>query len=134
MPGRRPKPEPLRRAADDERRDAEPARHTDRAADEELPSEDEDNEPSQQRQPCRRASPFERRTGADLPGPAPLVRFTTTDPGKYRIEVTVFCPDAAADRLQNEITWEVVERLQPEQAGAEAEGARAEAPHARTES
>lgn len=53
-----------------------------------------------------------RKTHSDLPDPAPVVRFRTSDLGKLRIEVTLFCPSQEAERLESEITLELLAALQ----------------------
>lgn len=57
---------------------------------------------------------IERHTGSDLPDPAPLIRFGTTDLGKCRIEITLFCPPDSADALEDEITSDIVARVREE--------------------
>ncbi|WP_167767165.1 mechanosensitive ion channel family protein [Jannaschia formosa] len=52
---------------------------------------------------------LERRTRADLPDPAPEVRFRTTDLGKLRVEITLYCPPARAVALEQEITEEMLD-------------------------
>lgn len=54
---------------------------------------------------------IERRTHADLPDPAPTIRFGTTDLGKLRAEITLFCPLTAEERLESEITWHLLTTL-----------------------
>ena len=66
----------------------------------------------------------ERRTHSDLPDPAPIVRFRTSDLGKLRVEVTLFCPSQEAERLESEITLDLYSELRP--AGAETVPARPE--------
>ncbi len=66
---------------------------------------------------------IERRTHSDLPDPAPLVRFRTSDLGKLRVEVTLFCRAQAVERLEREITLEFLAamdalRLRAEKAGS----------------
>ncbi len=55
----------------------------------------------------------ERRTRTDLPDPEPLVRLRTSDLGKLRVEVTLFCPSQAADALESEITCEILSAFHP---------------------
>ncbi|SFE92985.1 mechanosensitive ion channel family protein [Roseivivax sediminis] len=55
---------------------------------------------------------IERRTHTDLPDPAPVVRFRTSDLGKLRAEITFFCPSREAERLESEITLELLAGLQ----------------------
>ncbi|NDV01940.1 mechanosensitive ion channel family protein [Pseudoroseicyclus tamaricis] len=57
---------------------------------------------------------IERRTHTDLPDPAPLVRLRTSDLGKLRVEVTLFCPPQAAERLESEITAEILAAMDAE--------------------
>lgn len=54
----------------------------------------------------------ERRTHSDLPDLAPVIRFRTSELGKLRIEVTLFCPSQVAERLESEITLELLAALQ----------------------
>ncbi|MEE2952340.1 MAG: hypothetical protein VYD57_13995 [Pseudomonadota bacterium] len=54
---------------------------------------------------------IERRTHSDLPDPRPAIRFRTTDLGKLRIEVTLFCPSQEAEMLESEITLELLVEL-----------------------
>lgn len=54
----------------------------------------------------------ERRTRTDLPDPDPVVRLRTSEIGKVRVEVTLFCPPQAADRLENEITSDILAAFQ----------------------
>lgn len=61
---------------------------------------------------ARANAAIERRTHSDLPDPAPIVRFRTTDLGKLRIEITLFCPSQEAERLEHEITLELLTALQ----------------------
>ena len=57
---------------------------------------------------ARRANAaMEKEAGVDLLDPAARVRFITTDIGNHRILITLFCPPAVAEKLQNEITCEV---------------------------
>lgn len=51
---------------------------------------------------------IERRTHSDLPDPAPAVRFRTSDLGKLRVEITLFCPVREAGRLEDVITWRLL--------------------------
>ncbi|WP_432255516.1 mechanosensitive ion channel family protein [Limimaricola sp. AA108-03] len=57
---------------------------------------------------ARANAAIERRTHADLPDPAPTIRFRTTDLGKLRAEITLFCPLSAAEQLESEITWHLL--------------------------
>ncbi|MEF2554562.1 mechanosensitive ion channel domain-containing protein [Aurantimonas sp. A2-1-M11] len=61
---------------------------------------------------ARANAAIERRTHSDLPDPAPIVRFRTSDLGKLRIEVTLFCPSQEAERLEGEITLELLTEFQ----------------------
>ncbi|MDY8108945.1 mechanosensitive ion channel [Fulvimarina sp. 2208YS6-2-32] len=66
------------------------------------------------REPAARANAaIERRTHSDLPDPAPIIRFRTSDLGKLRIEVTLFCPSQEAERLEGEITLALMTEFQP---------------------
>ncbi len=55
----------------------------------------------------------ERRTRTDLPDPEPVVRLRTSDLGKFRVEVTLFCPSQAAEQLESDITCEILTAFQP---------------------
>ena len=81
---------------------------------------------------ARANATIERRTGSDLPDPAPLTRFGTTDLGRCRIEITIFCPPETADKLEDEITWEIVDRVRQVQEPAATEREQKEAPQAGT--
>ncbi|WP_191090084.1 mechanosensitive ion channel domain-containing protein [Histidinibacterium aquaticum] len=61
---------------------------------------------------ARANAAIERRTHSDLPDPAPLVRFRTSELGKLRVEVTLFCPANAAERLESEITLELLSAIE----------------------
>ena len=50
----------------------------------------------------------DRPMGPDLPDLAPAIRFRTSDLGKLRIEISLFCPSREAERLESEITWDIV--------------------------
>lgn len=66
------------------------------------------------REPAARSNAaIERRNHADLPDPAPTIRFRTTDLGKLRAEITLFCPLSAAEQLESEITWQLLTTLHP---------------------
>ncbi|MCQ0989697.1 mechanosensitive ion channel domain-containing protein [Jiella marina] len=65
---------------------------------------------------------IELRTRTDLPDPAPLVRFRTSDLGKLRIEISVFCPSHVAERLESEITIDLLAQLQAATRQAPTEG------------
>ncbi len=62
----------------------------------------------------------EHRTRTDLPDPEPLVRLRTSDLGKLRVEVTLFCPSQLAEQLESEITHDILVALQVAQAKPEA--------------
>jgi hypothetical protein len=63
---------------------------------------------------ARRANAaMEKEAGVALLDPAARVRFMTTEIGNHRILVTLFCPPAVAETLQNEITCEVALALRP---------------------
>ncbi len=51
---------------------------------------------------------LERRTGVDLLDPEVTVRFTTTDIGKYRVTIRLFCPTGRAEKLENDITRDLM--------------------------
>ncbi|KNX40022.1 Mechanosensitive ion channel [Roseovarius tolerans] len=54
----------------------------------------------------------EHRTRTNLPDPDPVVRFRTSDLGKLRVEVTVFCPSQSADTIESEITSDILASFQ----------------------
>ncbi len=56
---------------------------------------------------------MERRTLSDLPDPDPTIRFRTSDLGKLRLEITLFCPSQMADTLESEITLDLLAALPP---------------------
>ncbi|MEI4261576.1 mechanosensitive ion channel domain-containing protein [Roseovarius sp. D0-M9] len=66
----------------------------------------------------------ERRTRTDLPDPEPLVRLRTSDLGKLRLDVTLFCPSQAADQLEGGITCDILAAFQPMASGGSTEVAR----------
>ncbi|TGN61579.1 mechanosensitive ion channel family protein [Paracoccus liaowanqingii] len=51
---------------------------------------------------------LERRTGVDLLDPEVSIRFSTTDIGKYRVNIRLFCPTRIAERLENDITRDLM--------------------------
>lgn len=51
---------------------------------------------------------IERRFGLDLLDDLVQVRFRTSDIGKYRIGITLFCPRSAAEALENDITCDLL--------------------------
>lgn len=51
---------------------------------------------------------LERRTGVDLLDPEMTVRYTTTDLGKYRVNIRLFCPTALAEKLENDISRDLM--------------------------
>ncbi|MDQ0314559.1 mechanosensitive ion channel family protein [Amorphus orientalis] len=61
---------------------------------------------------ARANAAIERKTHSDLPDPAPVVRFLTTDLGKLRVEVTLFCPSQQAERIESEITLDLLTELE----------------------
>jgi len=54
---------------------------------------------------------IERRAGVDLLDPEVRIRFSTTDLGKYRITITLFCPSARAEELETEIVCDLMAEL-----------------------
>lgn len=52
---------------------------------------------------------IERRSGVDILDPESRVRLSTTDLGKYRLTITLFCPTRLAEPLEDAITWDVVD-------------------------
>lgn len=51
---------------------------------------------------------LERRTGVDLLDPEVSKRFTTTDLGKYRVTIRMFCPTRLAEKLESDITRDLL--------------------------
>jgi small-conductance mechanosensitive channel len=51
---------------------------------------------------------IERRSGVDILDPETRVRPSTTDLGKYRLTITLFCPTRLAEPLEDAITWDVL--------------------------
>lgn len=51
---------------------------------------------------------IERRSGVDILDPETRVRPSTTDLGKYRFTITLFCPTRLAEPLEDAITWDVL--------------------------
>jgi hypothetical protein len=61
------------------------------------------------RQEAARANArIERRSGVDILDPGSRVRLSTTDLGKYRLTITLFCPTRLAEPLEDAITRDVV--------------------------
>ena len=60
---------------------------------------------------ARASGLIERRTRSDLPDPTPAIRFRTSDLGKLRVEITLFCPSREAERLESDITWDLLATL-----------------------
>jgi small-conductance mechanosensitive channel len=54
---------------------------------------------------------IERRAGVDLPDSLARVDFRTSELGKYRIVITLFCPTRLADALENDVTCDVMSFL-----------------------
>jgi small-conductance mechanosensitive channel len=54
---------------------------------------------------------IERRSSVDLKDALVSVRFGTTDVGKYRVTITLFCPSSAAETLERQITCDLMTRL-----------------------
>lgn len=54
---------------------------------------------------------IKNRTGIDLPDAVPEVRFGTTDIGKYRISISLFCPTRLARTLESKITFDLMSAL-----------------------
>jgi hypothetical protein len=77
-------------------------------------------------QAARANAAIERRIGSDLPDPDARTRLRTTDLGKHRIDVTLFCPPEDCDALEDEITCEVMTRLSDLQKAAAADEERVE--------
>jgi small-conductance mechanosensitive channel len=61
---------------------------------------------------------IERRSGVDILDPESRVRLSTTDLGKYRLTITLFCPTRLAEPLEDAITWDVVQLCRARGAGA----------------
>lgn len=51
---------------------------------------------------------LERRAGVDLLDPEVSVRYTTTDIGKYRVNIRLFCPTGLAEKLENDISRDLM--------------------------
>lgn len=51
---------------------------------------------------------LERRVGVDLLDPEVSTRFSTTDLGKYRVSIRLFCPTRLAEKLEDDITNELM--------------------------
>lgn len=51
---------------------------------------------------------IERRMGVDILDPGDRVRFSTTDIGKYRVTITLFCPTRLAEPLESAITRDLM--------------------------
>jgi small-conductance mechanosensitive channel len=54
---------------------------------------------------------IERRSAVDLQDALMSVRIGTTDIGKYRVSITLFCPSSAAEALEQQITYDLMSRL-----------------------
>ncbi|SFH39325.1 Small-conductance mechanosensitive channel [Palleronia marisminoris] len=73
---------------------------------------------------ARASDLIERRTRSDLPDPTPAIRLRTSDLGKLRVEITLFCPSREAERLESDITWDLLATLRsadPKDADEQAE-------------
>jgi small-conductance mechanosensitive channel len=62
-------------------------------------------------QAARANEAIERRFRIDLPDDLVRVDFRTSDLGKYRIEIALFCPVRAAEALENDVTCDVMSFL-----------------------
>ena len=51
---------------------------------------------------------IERRTGVDILDPEDRIRFSTTEMGKYRVTITLFCPTRLAEPLESNITRDLM--------------------------
>jgi hypothetical protein len=51
---------------------------------------------------------IERRSGVDILDPETRVRPSTSDLGKYRLTITLFCPTRLAEPLEDAITWDIL--------------------------
>ncbi|MDF0603986.1 hypothetical protein P1J78_25085, partial [Psychromarinibacter sp. C21-152] len=51
---------------------------------------------------------IERRAGVDILDPESRIRFSTTDLGKARVTVSLFCPTQLAEALEDAITKEIM--------------------------
>lgn len=56
----------------------------------------------------RENAKIERRSGVDILDPESRIRLSTSDLGKYRLTITLFCPTRLAEWLEDAITKEVV--------------------------
>jgi hypothetical protein len=51
---------------------------------------------------------IERRAGVDILDPANRVRFSTTDLGKSRVTISLFCPTSLTEALEDAVTKEIM--------------------------
>jgi len=54
---------------------------------------------------------IERQFAIDLPGSVSRVNFRTNDLGKYRLEITVFCPPKEAGAIENDVICDIMSYL-----------------------
>ena len=60
------------------------------------------------REAARANARIERRSGVDILDPETRVRPSTSDLGKYRLTITLFCPTRLAEPLEDAITWDIL--------------------------
>lgn len=63
---------------------------------------------------------IERRSGVDILDPESRIRFSTSDLGKTRITVSLFCPTNLAEALEDAVTREVMALVQTARKACEA--------------
>ncbi|TNC59341.1 mechanosensitive ion channel domain-containing protein [Rubellimicrobium roseum] len=51
---------------------------------------------------------IERRSGVDILDPEERIRYSTTDIGKYRVTISLFCPTRLAEPLESAITRDLI--------------------------
>lgn len=68
---------------------------------------------------------IERRSGVDILDPESRIRLSTTDLGKARVTVSLFCPTRLAETLEDAITRDVMALVHPAPGAAPAPGERA---------
>jgi len=77
-----------------------------------------------QEEAARASARIERRSGVDIADAGSRIHFSTTELGKARVTITLFCPTLVAESLENAITREVMalihttRRKQPHQDGS----------------
>jgi small-conductance mechanosensitive channel len=61
---------------------------------------------------------IERRSGVDILDPETRVRPSTSDIGKHRLTITLFCPTRLAEPLEDAITWDILRYCRTQAAAA----------------